>query len=40
MERIARNYGHHRRAARALAEAYFDSDKVLGRLAEEVGITP
>ncbi|HSS51813.1 MAG TPA: hypothetical protein VLX28_22965 [Thermoanaerobaculia bacterium] len=39
-ERIARDYESHRRAARALAEEFFDSDKVLGRLAEEVGIAP
>lgn len=39
-ERIARDYDDHCRAARALAEAFFDSDKVLGRLAEEVGIAP
>jgi hypothetical protein len=36
--RIARDYAGHCRAARMLAEAYFDSDKVLGRLIEEVGI--
>ena len=35
-EEIARNYERHCQAARALAEHYFDSDKVLGRLLEEV----
>jgi hypothetical protein len=37
-KRIARDYDHHCRAARALAEEYFDSDKVLGQLIEEVGV--
>jgi hypothetical protein len=35
---ILRDYDRHCRAARALAEAYFDSDKVLGGLVEEVGV--
>jgi hypothetical protein len=39
-ERIAADYPDHCRAARALAEEYFDSDKVLGRLIDEVGIAP
>lgn len=39
-ERIASDYERHRRAARALAEEYFDSDKVLGRFVEEVGVAP
>jgi hypothetical protein len=39
-ERIARDYDKHCRAARALAEEYFDSDKVLARLIEAVGIAP
>lgn len=39
-QRIARDYDKHCYVARALAEAYFDSDKVLGRLIDEVGITP
>ena len=39
-ERIARAYDHHCRAARALAEEFFDSDRVLGRLIEEVGVSP
>ena len=37
---IARSYEHHCRAARALAEEYFDSDKVLGRFIDEIGIAP
>jgi hypothetical protein len=39
-ERIARDYENHCRAARALAEEYFDSDKVLSKLVEEIGIAP
>jgi hypothetical protein len=39
-EAILRDYDTHCRAARALAEDYFDSDKVLSRLLEEVGIAP
>jgi hypothetical protein len=39
-EHIAGAYPDHCRAARALAEDFFDSDKVLGRLIEEVGIAP
>jgi hypothetical protein len=39
-EQIVCNYDRHCRAARSLAEAYFDSDKVLSRLAEEIGIAP
>jgi hypothetical protein len=38
-ERIRRDYEHHSRAARALAERYFDSDKVLGRLLDQIGVT-
>jgi hypothetical protein len=37
-ERIARDYEAHGRAARAIAEDYFDSDRVLGRLLEETGL--
>jgi hypothetical protein len=37
-EGILRDYDKHCRAARALAEAYFDSDEVLGRLIDEVGV--
>jgi hypothetical protein len=36
--RIADNYDAHARAARAIAEDYFDSDKVLGRLLDEMGV--
>jgi hypothetical protein len=38
--RIGRDYDGHSRAARALAEEYFDSDKVLGRFIDEVGVAP
>jgi hypothetical protein len=37
---IIRDYERHSRAARAVAEEFFDSDRVLGRLVEEAGITP
>lgn len=37
IETMNRDYPRHRRAARALAEDYFDSDKVLPRLLEAVG---
>jgi hypothetical protein len=37
-EAIAADYAAHSQAARALAEEMFDSDKVLGRLMEEVGL--
>jgi hypothetical protein len=36
--RILREYDSHSQAARALAETCFDSDKVLGRMLEEVGV--
>jgi hypothetical protein len=39
-ERIGRDYEKHCRAARALAEDYFDSDRVLGCLVEEAGVAP
>jgi hypothetical protein len=39
-ESIARDYEKHLRAARAIAEEYFDSDKVLGGLIEQIGIAP
>jgi hypothetical protein len=38
--RIGRDYGGHCRAARALAEEYFDADSVLGRFVDEVGVAP
>jgi hypothetical protein len=37
---ISRDYEKHCRAARALAEEYFDSNKVLGHFVEEVGVAP
>jgi hypothetical protein len=39
-DRIARDYEVHRKGARVLAETYFDSDKVLGQLLDEVGVAP
>ena len=36
-ERLAADYDHHRRAARALAEEHLDSDRVVGRLLECLG---
>ena len=37
-QEIAGNYAKHCRAARALAERYFDSDKVIGSLLSQVGL--
>jgi len=37
IERINTDYEHHRRAARAVAEEHFDSDRVLDRLLEQLG---
>jgi hypothetical protein len=37
-EDIARNYDRHCLAARALAEKFFDSDRVLGQMLDEVGV--
>lgn len=37
LEAIAGDYDRHRRAARRLAETYFDSDRVLARLLEQIG---
>jgi hypothetical protein len=37
VEELRRDYRRHARAARAVAEDYFDSDKVLTRLLERVG---
>ena len=39
-ERIARDYDRHARAARALAEEYFDARAVVTRVCEDVGIAP
>jgi hypothetical protein len=36
--KIGRDYRLHCEAARAIAERYFDSDEVLGRLLEEVAL--
>lgn len=38
VEEIARNHTRHARAARTLAEDYFDSDKVLSRLLARLGV--
>jgi hypothetical protein len=38
VESIQQNYAHHCRAARTIAENHFDSDKVLGRLLEELSV--
>jgi hypothetical protein len=37
IEAINRDYAHHARAARTIAEEHFDSDKVLARLLEKIG---
>ena len=37
-QRIAADYEHHRRAARAIAESHFDSDTVLARFLEQAGV--
>ena len=37
---IARRYDSHCRAAREIAETCFESDAVLGRLVDEIGVTP
>ncbi|HEY2147166.1 MAG TPA: hypothetical protein VGH32_04470, partial [Pirellulales bacterium] len=37
---IAADYAGHCEAARRIAEQCFDSDKVLGRLMEEIGVQP
>src|SRR5205085_11376663 len=38
VEEIERNYARHSRAARALAEQYFDAGKVVGRLLDQLGM--
>jgi hypothetical protein len=38
VRRVGEDYDGHCRAARRLAETYFDSDRVLGRFLDEVGI--
>jgi hypothetical protein len=40
VEAIAGDWPRHAHAARELAEAYFDSDRVLGRLLDIVGRAP
>jgi hypothetical protein len=40
IEVLRRNYTRHARAARALAEEYFDSDKVLTRFLQGIGVLP
>jgi hypothetical protein len=37
---IVENYERHSAAARAIAEDHFDSDRVIGRFIEEIGIKP
>jgi hypothetical protein len=37
---IGRDYERHAKAARAVAEEYFDSDRVLGRMLEDAGVSP
>ena len=37
---IAGDYEKHSRAARLIAEEFFDSDKVLGKMLEEIGVAP
>jgi hypothetical protein len=38
VDEIARDYGRHARAARSIAEAYFDSEKILSRLLSKLGV--
>jgi hypothetical protein len=40
LEAVNQNYAVHGRAARGIAEDYFDSDKVLTRLLERLGVAP
>jgi hypothetical protein len=39
VEAIATHYPRHRAAARAIAEEHFDSDRVLTRLLDAVGVS-
>ena len=38
VEEITNHYERHARAARAIAEQYFDSDRVLARLLDKLGV--
>jgi glycosyltransferase involved in cell wall biosynthesis len=38
IEAVDADYERHSRAARAIAEAYFDSDKVLARMLAQLGL--
>jgi hypothetical protein len=38
IEELSGNYDRHARAARAIAEAYFDSNKILGRMLARLGV--
>jgi hypothetical protein len=40
IRRITDDYEHHARAARAVAERYFDSDRVLEQMLDTIGIVP
>jgi hypothetical protein len=40
IEALRRDYAYHARAARALAEQYFDSDRVLSALLQRIGVAP
>lgn len=40
VETVLHDPGRHGRAARALAEEFFDSDRVIGALLEEIGVGP
>jgi hypothetical protein len=40
VESIVSDYGRHSRAARAIAEEYFNSDLVLGRIVEQTAVAP
>ncbi|MCI0635859.1 MAG: hypothetical protein L0206_18370, partial [Actinobacteria bacterium] len=39
VERITGDYDHHSRAARAVAEEHFASDRVLARLLDRLGVS-